>query len=93
MERRAFVGSLALGTLAIPQAARAQPARKVYRIGMLALGMTSDMIGPQPRYPATNALLRGLRELSYVYGEHFMTDLAGAKAGPSTSPGPMLRAG
>jgi hypothetical protein len=29
MDRRAFIGSLALGTLAVPRAAPAQPARKV----------------------------------------------------------------
>ena len=71
MDRRAFIGSLALGTLAAPRAAPAQPARKVYRIGILSLGTTSDMVGPQPRHPAVNAFLRGLRELGYVYGRAF----------------------
>ena len=69
MDRRAFIGSLALGSLAVPRAARAQPARKVYRIGILSpIFMTSDMVGPQPRSPLVTALLRGLRELGYVYG-------------------------
>jgi len=50
MDRRAFIDSLALGTLAGPHAAPAQPARKVHRIGMLAAsGTTSDNVGPQPR--------------------------------------------
>ena len=58
MDRRAFIGSLALGTtLAGPRIARAQLARKIYRIGILASsGTTSDMVGPQPRNPFVNAL-------------------------------------
>ena len=32
---RAFIGGLALGTLAVPRAASAQPARKFARIGIL----------------------------------------------------------
>ena len=61
MDRRAFLGHLALGALALPRAALAQPARKVYRIGILSLRATSDLVGPQPRSPSTNALLHGLR--------------------------------
>jgi len=87
MNRRAFIGSLALGTLAVPRAARAQPARKVYRIGILSQGVASDMIGPQPRSPSHNALLRGLGELGYVYGEHFVTEPRGAEGRPDRFPG------
>ncbi len=76
MDRRAFIGGLALGTLAAPHVARGQPARKVYRIGILGSSIytASEMAGPQPRNPYTSALLRGLRELGYVYGEHFVTE-------------------
>jgi hypothetical protein len=50
MDRRAFIGRLALGTLAVPRAARAQPARKIYRIGILgSAATTSEMVGPSPR--------------------------------------------
>lgn len=82
MKRRAFVGGLALGALAVPCATRAQPARKVYRIGTLGLGMTSDLIGPEPRNSAHRALQRGLRELGYVHGEHFVTEPRGAEGRP-----------
>jgi hypothetical protein len=34
MDRRAFVRGLTLGALAVPHVACAQPARKVYRIGI-----------------------------------------------------------
>jgi hypothetical protein len=36
MDRRTFIGSLALATLVGPRAVSAQPARKLYRIGFLA---------------------------------------------------------
>ena len=69
MDRRAFIGGLALGTLAALHLARAQPARKVYRIGILSSrSTTSEMVGPQPQDPLINALLRGFGELGYVYG-------------------------
>src|SRR5712691_12715721 len=83
MDRRAFIGSLALGTLTVPHVGLAQPARKVYRIGILSSwDTTSDMIGPQPRSRSTSALLGGLRELGYVYGEHFVTEPRGREGGP-----------
>jgi putative ABC transport system substrate-binding protein len=88
MDRRAFIGSLALGTLAVPRVTRAQPARKVYRIGILSpTSMTSDMVGPQPQAPLVNELLRGLRELGYVYGEHFVTEPRGGEGKPERFPG------
>jgi putative ABC transport system substrate-binding protein len=86
MDRRAFIGSLALGTLAAPRVTRAQLARKVYRIGILASSETSDLVGPQPRGPAPNAFLRGLRELGYVYGEHFVTEPRGGGGKPERFP-------
>src|SRR5713101_8026725 len=87
MDRRAFIGSLGLGTLAVSRAARAQPARKVYRIGFLgSRASTSEMVGPQPRDPFVNALLRGLRELGYVYGEHFVTEPRAPEGKPERYP-------
>jgi putative ABC transport system substrate-binding protein len=86
MDRRAFIGSLALATLAVPRAARAQPARKVYRSGIIGQGVTADLVGPQPRNPIVNGLLRGLQELGYVYGEHFVTEPRGAKSRPERYP-------
>src|SRR5215510_10947328 len=87
MDRRAFIGGFALGTLAAPHVARAQPARKVYRIGVLSSrATTSEMIGAQPQDPFINALLRGLRELGYVYGEHFVTEPRGGESKPERFP-------
>lgn len=86
MERRVFLASLALGILAQPGDARAQPARKIARIGILRLETTADMLGPQAPGPQVNALLRGLRELGYVYGEHFVTEPRGAEGKPERVP-------
>ena len=86
MDRRAFIGSLVLGTLAVPRLTHAQPPRKVYRIGILTLYATPDSAGPQPREPAVNAFLRGLREIGYVYGEQFVTEVRGAEGRPERYP-------
>jgi ABC-type uncharacterized transport system substrate-binding protein len=86
MNRRAFIGGVALGTLAAPRLTRAQSTRKVPRIGTLGLGETSDLVGPEPRNPAHGALLRGLRDLGYVYGQDFMTEPRGGEGRPERYP-------
>ena len=87
MDRRAFLGNFALGILGVAGVAPAQPARKVYRIGILASSASiSEMVGPQPRNPSVAALLRGLQELGYVYGEHFVTELRSGEGKPERYP-------
>jgi len=90
MDRRAFLGTLGAGTLTVAHAGQAQPARKVPRIGILpfmAPGTSpATLIGPQPKNPYINALLVGLRELGYVYGEHFVTEVR-SSARPEQWPG------
>ena len=63
MNRRALITGV-LGFLAIPLAAKAQPAGKVYRIGFL--GGTSRTANAD----MTNAFSQGLRELGYVEGQN-----------------------
>jgi putative ABC transport system substrate-binding protein len=77
MDRREFTARLALVALAVSGAASAQPVRKVYRIGVLGLGTTPEMAGPQPSWPSMKALLGGMRDLGYVYGEHYVTEPRG----------------
>jgi putative ABC transport system substrate-binding protein len=86
MNRRVFVaGSMAL--LAVPLAAGAQQASKVYRIGVLGLGqVTSEMTGPEPKSRGVKALLDGLRERGYVYGIQFVTEPRGAEGKPDRFP-------
>jgi putative tryptophan/tyrosine transport system substrate-binding protein len=75
IDRRTFIGSLALGTLAVPRVASAQPARKVAQIGILSFDTpVADMSGPEPRLRGVKALLQGLRELGRVYGRDFVTE-------------------
>ena len=85
MRRIGLAVVLALGLLAT--IAQSQPARQVYRIGILSsTSGTSEMVGPQPSSPAVNALLSGLRELGYVYGEHFVTEPRGGEGKPERFP-------
>jgi len=81
MDRRTVISTLASVALATPRAVLAQPMRRVYRVGILSLSSTSDLVGPRPRGPVS-ALLRGLRELGYVYGEHFVTEPRGSAGRP-----------
>ena len=65
VERRAFlVGTL--GLLTASRAVEAQPAGKVYRIGILSSSLASA--------PAIEALRQGLRELGWVEGQNIVID-------------------
>jgi putative ABC transport system substrate-binding protein len=84
MKRRWLIGTGALWVASL--ASHAQSARKVYRIGIFGLGMVGDGLWPQPRSPTVAALLRGMRELGYVYGENFVTELRSAESRPERYP-------
>ena len=86
MDRREFIARATLIALASSGAVRAQPVRKVYRIGVLDLGSTSDMGGPKPSWPSMKALLAGMQDLGYVYGEHYVTEPRGAGGDPERFP-------
>ena len=73
MKRRTLLG--AGGLLLTGRSAFAQPARKVQRIGILTVSAASDFAGPQPVVAQAKALLRGLGELGYVYGQHYVTEV------------------
>jgi len=68
MDRRAFLGTLAL--LAAPRIAEAQPAAKVYRIGLLG--------GSPPNSPggrrAWEGFFQGMRELGYIEGQNILVE-------------------
>jgi len=84
IDRRIFLASLA--ALTASRAAGAQPTHKVYRIGILGNAAMADMAGPEPRTRSVNALLRGLREQGYVYGEQFVTEVRGSDGKPERFP-------
>ena len=64
MNRRTFLCGLTLGPLAMPLLAEAQPAGKVWRIGLIVVAPASPM----------DALSQGLRELGYVEGQNLIIE-------------------
>ncbi len=62
-----LIATLALGLLAAPLAADAQPATKVHRIGILLPGSPAP---PSTPSAALEAFLQGLRDLGYVEGRN-----------------------
>jgi putative ABC transport system substrate-binding protein len=81
MDRRAFLCGTALGTLYAPLAVEAQQAGKVWRIGVIINSYSvADAVGPTPRNEYVVGLLRGLRDLGYVYGRDFVTESRSTEA-------------
>ncbi len=68
--RRAFIGALAGASFAVPLAAGAQQAAKVYRLGLLG--------GSPPNSPggrrAWEGFFQGMRELGYVEGQNILVE-------------------
>jgi putative tryptophan/tyrosine transport system substrate-binding protein len=67
VNRRAFIGTVAGGLLAAPLAGEAQPAERVYRIGLFHVGL--DHVPP-----ALYGLRQGLKELGYEEGKNLRWD-------------------
>jgi hypothetical protein len=88
IDRRTFIGgSLALGTFARPRPTSGQLGPKVARIGILGFsGTAADMVGPEPTRPSVKAFLLGLRELGYVYGRDFVTEVRAGEGRPELWP-------
>ena len=87
MKRRdAVLVSMFVVAGSAPLAGFAQSTRKLYRIGILIVGTTAQATGPQPQGRSTSAFLRGMRELGYVYGEHFVTHARGPDGQPERFP-------
>ena len=68
MDRRAFLSTIAVGIVAAPLAAQAQPAGKGHRIGLLAIGSSTAAS------PAIEAFRQGLRELGWVEGQNIVIE-------------------
>jgi putative ABC transport system substrate-binding protein len=85
LHRRAVAA--ALGSVAVvPWSALAQRPGVVYRIAIVGLAPTADIEGPQPRSPQVAMLLRTLRDLGYVYGQHYVTLAQGVAGNPLRLP-------
>ncbi|MGH7384133.1 MAG: ABC transporter substrate-binding protein [Candidatus Rokuibacteriota bacterium] len=72
MDRRAFLALLASGLVALPRRAAAQPAARVYRLGILAFSAA-----PPPSEQTTAAILipNALREMGYAPGRDLVVDV------------------
>ena len=80
MNRRTFIPGVALGFVAVPLAADAQQAAKIYRVGLMAVGTPlSEMLGPEPVSPDLRAFVQGLRALGYVEGQNLILERRSAE--------------
>ena len=80
MERRTFMALVSGCLLAAPFAAGAQPAGKVYRVGLIsAAAPLSEMAGPEPLHPFVRAFVQGLRILGYVEGQNLILERRSAE--------------
>jgi putative ABC transport system substrate-binding protein len=82
MNRRLFLGALASGLLAAPLAAAAQPAGKIYRIGILGNVPLTDPGGAR----LWEAFIQGLRDLGYVEGRNLVVEYRSAEGKPERLP-------
>jgi putative ABC transport system substrate-binding protein len=80
MPRRAFMAVIAGGLLAAPVAAQAQPAGKVWRIGVLSSGSPSATAVAR-----IDAFKQGLRELGYVEGQNIAMSPDGGRGSTKAS--------
>ena len=79
ISRRAFIAGVA-SILAVPLAAEAQQAGKVYRVGLIfTTSPVSEMAGSEPVHPSARALLHGLRALGYVEGQNLILERRSAE--------------
>ena len=82
-----FIIASALSLLVAPLAAEAQPAGKVYRLGLLSI--TSSPTGPQSLL-LTLALLeafrQSLRDYGYVGGQNLIIEARWGRRGRTVSP-------
>ena len=74
MDRRTFI-AVAAPWLALPLAAEAQQAGKVYRVGLiLTTSPVAVMAGPNPAHPFTRAFVHEMRDRGYVEGQNFILE-------------------
>jgi putative ABC transport system substrate-binding protein len=86
MDRRKLIAG-AVSVLAAPLATEAQQAGKTFRLGVLVTGTAAHSPAPDlPSLPAWKPFLDGMRELGYVYGQHFGAEVRSAQGRPERLP-------
>ncbi len=83
MDRRTFIGGVALGFIAAPLGAEAQQPAKIPRIGYL---ITGSLESPETRV-IRDALWQGLRERGYVEGQNLVIEYRAADGKMERVPG------
>lgn len=83
--RRSFLLSAAVAAFA-PQTTWAQSGRKPVRIGVLANAPTAALSGPRPSSLPIKALISGLSDVGYVYGQHYVIEARGSGGKPELFP-------
>ena len=83
MRRRAFIGGVALGLVAVRRAADAQQAGNVPRVGYMVTGALES---PEARR-AVDAFRQGLRERGYVEGQNIVIEYRAADGNIERFPG------
>jgi putative ABC transport system substrate-binding protein len=74
---------VAVSVLGASLFADAQPAGKVYRIGVLFEGTSlAEMAGPEPRSSILRAFVHGMRDLGYVEGRDIVMERRSAERAP-----------
>jgi putative ABC transport system substrate-binding protein len=72
--------AVALTVLAAPLATEAQPAGKVYRVGMLITDTpVSQMAGAEPPHPRTREVIHALRAFGWVEGQNLILERRSAE--------------
>jgi putative ABC transport system substrate-binding protein len=81
MKRRSLVGALA--GAAIGTSPAIVPAQgRLRRVGVLSVGATASLVGPDPSSATAAALLGGMRDLGEVWGRDFVTEARGTEGEP-----------
>jgi putative ABC transport system substrate-binding protein len=80
--RRRIVAAALLGVSVAPRLSVAQKPGVVYRIGVVGLSATAEIEGAKPRTPQVAMFIRAMREMGYLYGQHFVTLAYGVAGNP-----------
>lgn len=81
ISRRRFLSAASISILTTSRAAEAQPARRVWRLGVL------DVVSMASNAANLEAFRQGLRELGYVEGQDFVIEYRSADGQAERFPG------
>ena len=86
MHRRSFIRQPCYRIIVLSRASPAQSIRKVYRIGIFGMAVTSEVMAGRSRGPSALAFVRGSARTGLRFVEHFVTEVRGAEGKPERFP-------